>query len=111
LKRFPSTGCAGSTDNVSTSTPAPPVAFDTARPWGLSPKVAVRPESFGALCYHYGTRRLLFLKSPVLADLVRTIGDYPSVDAALDDRCPPASRAAMTRALAGLVTAEVLDVR
>jgi len=28
----------------------------------VSPQVAVRPESFGALLYHFGTRRLSFLK-------------------------------------------------
>src|ERR1700761_7377440 len=28
----------------------------------LSPQVGLRPESFGAMSYHYGTRRLSFLK-------------------------------------------------
>ena len=30
----------------------------------MHPQVALRDESFGALAYHYGTRRLLFLEVP-----------------------------------------------
>ena len=30
----------------------------------LHPQVALRPEPFGALAYHYGNRRLVFLKHP-----------------------------------------------
>ena len=29
-------------------------------------QVSIRPERFGALLYHFGTRRLSFLKSPAL---------------------------------------------
>jgi hypothetical protein len=36
--------------------------------------VALRDESFGALAYHYGTRRLLFLKSRPLVELVSVAG-------------------------------------
>jgi putative mycofactocin binding protein MftB len=38
--------------------------------WRLHPQVALRPERFGALAYHYGTRRLSFLKSRRLLDVV-----------------------------------------
>jgi putative mycofactocin binding protein MftB len=31
------------------------------RAWALAPQVSVRPEQFGALLYHFGTRRLSFL--------------------------------------------------
>ena len=31
-------------------------------PWALSPSVALRPEPFGALAYHFGNRKLIFLK-------------------------------------------------
>lgn len=37
----------------------------------LSPSVALRPEPFGALAYHFGNRRLTFLKRPELVDVVR----------------------------------------
>ena len=62
------------------STDAPPRAesFDLDRPWQLHPQVSVRPERFGALLYHFGTRRLSFLKSPALLTVVKTLGDAPS---------------------------------
>ena len=62
------------------STDAPPRAesFDLDRPWQLHPQVSVRPERFGALLYHFGTRRLSFLKSPALLTVVTSLGDVPS---------------------------------
>ncbi len=39
-------------------------------PWRLHPQVALRPERFGALAYHFGTRRLSFLKSRQLLEVV-----------------------------------------
>ncbi|MGK2869444.1 MAG: mycofactocin biosynthesis chaperone MftB, partial [Mycobacterium sp.] len=33
------------------------VAFDPDRGWRLHHQVAVRPEPFGALLYHFGTRK------------------------------------------------------
>lgn len=51
--------------------------------WELHPQVALRPEPFGALAYHYGNRRLTFLRSPELVELVRTLGEHGSVDDAL----------------------------
>ncbi len=44
------------------------------RAWRLNPQVALRDESFGALAYHYGNRRLVFLKSWTLVDLVSSLG-------------------------------------
>ena len=38
----------------------------------------MRPERFGALLYHFGTRRLSFLKSPVLLTVVSSLGEAPS---------------------------------
>jgi putative mycofactocin binding protein MftB len=52
--------------------------FDLDGRWQLSPRVSVRPERFGALLYHFGTRRLSFLKSPTLLDVVRALGSEPS---------------------------------
>lgn len=68
--------------------------FAIDRPWRMHPQVALRPEAFGALAYHFGTRRLSFLKSPVLRDLVETLADHPS---------------ARTACLAVGVDAEALD--
>jgi putative mycofactocin binding protein MftB len=55
-----------------------PVAFDERQAWALDHRVALRPESFGALAYHFGTRRLSFLKHPKLVDVVQALGDYPT---------------------------------
>jgi putative mycofactocin binding protein MftB len=63
----------------------PPVGttrFDGSRPWTLHPQVSLRPEAFGALAYHFGTRRLSFLKSRTLLAVVESLADQPSgVDA------------------------------
>ncbi len=58
--------------------------FDPLRAWNLNPRVAVRPEPFGALLYHFGTRKLSFLKNLVVVDVVRSLHEHPSVTAALD---------------------------
>jgi putative mycofactocin binding protein MftB len=56
--------------------------YDGTRPWVLDPQVSLRPEPFGALAYHFGTRRLSFLKSRTLLEVVRSLGDQPTGDAA-----------------------------
>ena len=56
--------------------------FDLDRPWRLDDRVAVRPELFGALLYHYGTRRLSFLKNTAVLEIVRSLGDHPSARSA-----------------------------
>lgn len=63
--------------------PAPEAAFDPEQPWQLDPRVALRPEAFGALAYHYGTRRLAFLKSAGLVEVVKALADHDSAAAAL----------------------------
>ncbi len=59
-----------------------PSAFDVDAPWRVHPSVSVRPEPFGALLYHFGTRRLTFLKDPRLLQIVTTLGDHPTALAA-----------------------------
>jgi mycofactocin biosynthesis protein MftB len=49
----------------------------------LDPQVALRPEPFGALAYHYGNRRLIFLKHPDMVRVVRSLADHDTVEAAL----------------------------
>jgi mycofactocin biosynthesis protein MftB len=41
--------------------------------WRLHPLVALRPERFGALAYHFGNRRLSFLKNVTLLGVVRSL--------------------------------------
>jgi putative mycofactocin binding protein MftB len=45
----------------------------------LHPQVALRPEPFGALAYHYGNRRLVFLKSPDMVAVVRALAEHGNV--------------------------------
>jgi len=87
-------------------------AFDPARPYEVDPRVAIRPEPFGALAYHYGNRRLTFLRDAALVPLVRGLGDHPSVDDALEaagiDR---ARRPSFRKALQALAASEVIRAR
>jgi putative mycofactocin binding protein MftB len=62
-----STGCAAS---ISAVEQLPTHSEDLSGPWRLDPQVRLRPEAFGALAYHFGTRRLSFLKSPQLCAVV-----------------------------------------
>ena len=89
---------------------APAGDFDPDRAWRVHPQVALRDESFGALAYHYGTRRLLFLKSRALVELVSALDRYDTATAAIEDLVPENERAQYTRALARLAKSEVIDV-
>jgi putative mycofactocin binding protein MftB len=51
----------------------------------LAPQVSVRPERFGALLYHFGTRRLSFLKDPRLLGVVQRLPEAPTARAACLD--------------------------
>ena len=53
------------------------------RPLELDPQVALRPEPFGALAYHYGNRRLVFLKHPDMVAVARQLGAHESLAATL----------------------------
>jgi mycofactocin biosynthesis protein MftB len=77
----------------------------------MEPQVALRQESFGALAYHYGTRRLLFLKSPTLVELVSSLERYESATAAIDALVPERERPQYGRALARLAASEVIGAR
>ena len=58
-------------------------AFDPDRGWRLHHQVAVRPESFGALLYHFGTRKLSFLKNTTIVTVVNSLDDHPDARSAL----------------------------
>jgi mycofactocin biosynthesis protein MftB len=55
------------------------VAIGLDVPLELHPQVAVRPEPFGALAYHYGNRRLVFLKHPDVVTVVQTLGSHATL--------------------------------
>jgi len=54
------------------------VSFDLDACWRLHPRVSVRPERFGALLYSFDTRKLSFLKTPQLLDVVQALADAPN---------------------------------
>ena len=56
--------------------------FDLDTAWRLHPQVSVRPERFGALLYHFGTRRLSFVKTPELFAVVAALDSQPTARAA-----------------------------
>jgi putative mycofactocin binding protein MftB len=82
------------------------------RAWALDDRVALRPERFGALAYHFGTRRLSFLKSPLLLASVRVLGDHASARAAcLAAGVPEGQLGAYERALATLADSGMIHER
>jgi putative mycofactocin binding protein MftB len=87
-------------------------SFDLDRPWQLHPQVSVRPERFGALLYHFGTRRLSFLKSPALLTVVRTLGDARTArDACSMAGVTEAELPAYAAALATLASSQMIRAR
>jgi len=86
--------------------------FDPERPYRRNPSVALRPEPFGALVYHFGTRKLSFLKTPELVEVVTGLERHPDVHAAIDAAgVAAAQRPAYLRALAGLAEAGTIEPR
>ncbi|MFV0457528.1 MAG: mycofactocin biosynthesis chaperone MftB [Actinomycetales bacterium] len=52
--------------------------------WQLSDSVSLRPEPFGAMAYDFKSRRLTFLKTPLLVSVVESLRESETVGAALD---------------------------
>ncbi|MGO3327714.1 mycofactocin biosynthesis chaperone MftB [Gordonia sp. (in: high G+C Gram-positive bacteria)] len=102
---------SGDRSAVAGSEPHPPTSpvFDPAAAWTLNPKVALRPEPFGALLYHFGTRKLSFLKNLTVVGIVRDLAEHPSADAALaaagvtDDARPLYSQALTALCESGMI--------
>ncbi len=88
------------------------MAFDVNRGYRLNPAATLRPEPFGALVYHFGYRRMSFLKSQQLVTVVRLLASHDSAaDALAAAGVPAQQRAAYTTALAALADSEVIDAR
>jgi putative mycofactocin binding protein MftB len=78
-------------------------------PWALSSSVALRPEPFGALAYHFGNRKLVFLKSRELVAVVRRLGSGARVRAALEAAEVPEDQwPAYESALRGLADSDMI---
>jgi mycofactocin biosynthesis protein MftB len=90
--------------------PAP--RFDLDRPWCVDDRVAVRPEPFGALLYHFGIRRLSFLKNATVLAVVRSLSEHPTARSACAAAgVPPAALPAYERALATLAESQMITER
>jgi mycofactocin biosynthesis protein MftB len=86
--------------------------FDLDAAWGLAAQVSVRPERFGALLYHFGTRRLSFLKSPVLLEVLTGLADSPTArDACTHAGVAAAELPAYRTALASLAASDMIRER
>jgi putative mycofactocin binding protein MftB len=80
--------------------------------WALSRSVALRPEPFGALAYHFGNRKLAFLKTPALVRVVRGLAEVPDVRSTLAAAGVPESEyAAYLAALDGLAATDMIVER
>ncbi|WP_200170676.1 mycofactocin biosynthesis chaperone MftB [Tomitella cavernea] len=58
--------------------------FETEPGWRLHPQVALRPETFGALLYHFGTRKLSFLKNRTVVGIVQSLPEHSTIADAID---------------------------
>ena len=78
----------------------------------LHPQVALRPEEFGALAYHYGNRRLIFLKHPDVVAVIKSLGEHDTLEGALTAHGIDATRwPSFVAALNQLETSEVVRAR
>lgn len=85
--------------------------FDADLPARLHPLVAVRDESFGALAYHYGERRLVFLKTPALVAVLVDLEHHATARAAVAAHVADGEVDDYLAALARLYDSGVLDGR
>lgn len=75
----------------------------------LSSSVALRPEPFGALAYHFGNRRLTFLKRPELVQVVTGLDGTRSLgDVLADCGVPSAHWAAYAESLERLIESDMV---
>jgi mycofactocin biosynthesis protein MftB len=101
------TACAASTSDPTT------VASELDRAWCLAPETALRSERFGGLAYSFTTRRLSFLKSRRLFDVVSMLDEHSSSRAAClaagvtDQELPQILAALQTLAATGMLEQRV----
>ena len=83
--------------------------FDLDVAWQLHPQVSIRPERFGALLYHFTTRRLSFVKNTTLLKVLRALDDVGSARAACEvagvraEELPPYQTALATLAQSQMI--------
>ncbi len=78
----------------------------------LHPQVALRPEPFGALAYHYGNRKLVFLKHPDVVAVLRDVAAHDTLaDTLVAHNVVPERWNSFVSALSSLETSEIIRVR
>ena len=78
----------------------------------LDPQVSLRPEPFGALAYHYRTRRLVFLKHRDVVTVAESLDAHPTLADALTACGVDRSRwPAFDTAFASLTESEIVRER
>ncbi|MDQ6849210.1 MAG: mycofactocin biosynthesis chaperone MftB [Actinomycetota bacterium] len=101
-----------STDAAASGSPSLATPFELDTAWQIHGLVSIRPERFGALLYHFGTRRLSFLKSPTLLAVLRSLGEYPTAREACEHAGVPDVELAQYRAaLATLAASQMISER
>jgi putative mycofactocin binding protein MftB len=82
------------------------------RALALHPQVALRPEPFGALAYHHGNRKLVFLKHHDIVRVVSALADQPTLrEALIASGIVEARWPSFERAVASMVDSEMLGER
>jgi len=82
------------------------------RAYRLDPRVSLRPEEFGALVYHFGNRKLSFLKHPDLLRVLEQLDNEPTLADALEAAGVDRSRwPSFLRALDTLEDSEMVRAR
>lgn len=77
----------------------------------IHPRVSVRPEPFGALLYHFGTRQLSFLKDRTLLGIVQNLDGSRSLGEAIElEGVTPDRVDRYRRAIATLMASSMLTV-
>ena len=78
----------------------------------LHPQVALRPEPFGALAYHYGNRKLVFLKHPDVVAVLQDVAAHDTLAYTLiAHHVAPERWNSFVNALSSLETSEIIRVR
>jgi putative mycofactocin binding protein MftB len=80
--------------------------------WRVHAQVSVRPERFGALLYHFGTRRLSFLKDPRLLLVLQSLDRHGTARSACASAgVPDAELPRYEAALATLAGSQMIERR
>ncbi len=78
----------------------------------LDPQVALRPEPFGALAYHYGNRKLIFLRHPDVVAVVKSLDEFDTLkDALLANNVAESRWPNFVKAIDSLSKSEIVHVR